>query len=152
MGCVMNFVYHSWKMFGCLFAKEVIVIHICRLHARQTKFWGVFFCCFMNVPFIHVFRLPTAGKTNLGCFFLFQNGAIYTYFFRISKRCQLYTFLEFNFFQKNEKKRIGFRGQLLFLKVFCAVSRKPTYAKFLTPSFRISYTFGRELILGAFGT
>ncbi len=63
-----------------------------------------FFCFFMNWHFIHVFRLPTAGKTNLGCFFLFQNGAIYTYFFRISKRCQLYTFLEFNFFQKNENK------------------------------------------------
>jgi hypothetical protein len=80
---------------------------------------------FKKLPVIHIFRLPTTGEKQFLVFFLFglkwcllhifvlefQKGANYTHFFRISKRCQLYTFLEFNFFQKNEKKKTILRGQ-----------------------------------------
>jgi hypothetical protein len=66
--------------------------------------------CFKKVTVYTFLDFPPQAQKFLGVFLLFQNGASYTHFFRISKRCQLYTFLEFNFFQKNEKKKPSMIG------------------------------------------
>jgi hypothetical protein len=55
-----------------------------------------FFVFVKMLPYIHIL-----------VDFLVQNATIYTHFgeFFGSKRCHIYTFLEFNFLRKNEKKK-----------------------------------------------
>jgi hypothetical protein len=67
-----------------------------------------------KVPVIHISILHAEYKKNEGVLFLCQKGASYTHFYRrkklgffLSKKRQLCTFLEFNFFRKNEKKNIS---------------------------------------------
>ena len=95
------------KQFYFLGVKMVLYIHIfytaCRRRKKFCFFFGVKMVPYiLHTDFLH--SLPQAKKFGV---FGGQNGAIYTHFefFLGSKCCHIYTFLEFNFFRKNEKKK-----------------------------------------------
>ena len=86
---------------------------------RRKKFWGIspwkkkkhkFWNCkfaFMSISMFQNFQIA-ASCAHFWNFFLVFLAAGEKHFEGVcfvSKSCQLYTFLEFNFFQKNEKKK-----------------------------------------------
>jgi hypothetical protein len=113
-------------------------IHICYTASHRQKQIGILF----GSKWCHIytfFTQPGACEKNrvkmvpyIILFFFCQNAAIYTYFcgfcgskyyiythfgeFFGSKRCHIYTFLEFNFYPKNEQKKNNMGGRHHF---FC---------------------------------
>ena len=104
------------KKFGFFGVKMVpYILHTHFLHSPpQAKKIGVFGC--KMVPYIHIldfFGVEMLPYIHIWVFFLGHNATICTHFgfFFGSKCCHIYTFLEFNFSRKNEKKKNNTRRE-----------------------------------------
>jgi hypothetical protein len=98
--CVKKVFVYTFLVFCCVSKRCRVYIFYTASHESYQNFGDVFLC---QKGQLHISTVSAAAGKKLGVF--------------VSKRCQLYTFLEFNILRHNEKKRKQYELVLFFFSI-----------------------------------